>query len=336
MGARLAVLVIVWGLSFSAVAEDLVTLTGQTYSNIVVQRYDRKGIFIEHAGGSTKVLYREILPEMRGYYKKMAMDSTPEMRKPGEKEDPAGTNDLATLSGPIYRNVVVKRIEEHAIQIAHDGGWAKVYFSEIPKSEREKYRTAAVVPDTPPGTNDLVSTDGQVFRDVEILRDEPDGLTFRHAGGVTKLRFPSLPKELREKYGYDYEAARKYQRAVAAEKKRAQEKAEEEALRLAQKQKEAQLSASATGAPISISGVKADEINGSYRIRFVVRNHTGLTQSIRAIPYDAKKTAVMGGKKFSIPPRSDGEPLEIVVPIVKPRRLTVFCGEYQTNRTLRW
>ncbi len=327
----LAALCIIGLLPLGAAGEDLVTVSGQTYSNIVVRRYDRKGIVIRHDGGETRLLYREILPELRGYYKKMALDTTPDVKRPGEKEDPAGTNDLATLSGPIYRNVVVKRIEEHAIQIAHDGGWAKVYFSEIPKAERERYRTAAIVPDTPPGTNDLVATDGQVFRNVEFLKAEPDGLTFRHAGGVTKLRFPSLPPELREKHGYDPEAARTYQRAQAAEKKRAQQEAER------RKQEAAAKAAKPVpGDPISLMKVKADEIQGGYRIRFAVRNHTGQAQSIRVVPYDSRSRAIMGGKKYSIPPRAEEEPVEIVVPISRPKQLTVYCGDFRTNRTLRW
>lgn len=331
MGTRLAVLLVAWSLPFAVMGEDLTTMTGQTYSNIVVRRYDHKGIFIDCDGGGVKIFYREILPELRGYYKKMALDPTPETKKPGEKEDPAGSNDLATLSGPIYRNVVVKKVDEYAITIAHDGGSAKVYFSEIPQADREKYRTASPVPDTPPSTNDLATDDGQVFRNVEILLTEPDGLTFRHAGGVTKLRFPSLSKELKERYGYDYDVARKYQRAQAAEKRRAQAEAEER-----RKQEAARPPAPASTQPIALFEVKADELQGSYRIRFGVRNLTDRTQSIRAIPYDAKKSAVMGGKKFEVPPNPDGERLEILVPIVKPRTLTVYCGAYQTNRTLRW
>ena len=330
MRTRIAFLWAFTAWPLSAGAEDMTTLAGQTYTNIVVERYDQRGLFIRHDGGNAKVGYKEISPELRGYYRKMARDPMSASNPLGEKEEPAGTNDLATLSGPIYRNVVVKRVEEYAVQIVHDGGSAKVYFSEIPKSEREKYRTAAAVPDAPPGTNDLVATDGQIFRNVEILRTEPDGLTFHHDGGVTKLRFPALPEELREKHGYDPAAARKYQRAVADEKERAQEKA---AAREAQKKSKAP----APETPIILSEVQTDQLkDGQYRIRFTVRNPTGRAQSIRAIPYDHKQAAIIGGKKFDIPPDSGGEKLEIVVSIIQPKRLTIYCGDYQTNRTLRW
>ena len=44
----------------------------------------------------------------------------------------------------------------------------------------------------------------------------------------------------------------------------------------------------------------------------------------------------MGGKKFKIQPGANGEQLEVVVPLVQPRELRIYCGEFQTNRILRW
>lgn len=320
----------VWPLAVPA--EDVTTLAGKTYSNVVVQRCDREGLFIRHDGGTNKVPYKEILPELREYYKKLSLVPLLEAKTSGGPEGPAGTNDIATRYGPIYRNVVVKRVEEHAVVIAHDGGAAKVYFTDISdKAVRDKYRTATPSPDDPLESNDLVAIDGQIFRDVKILREEPDGLTFRHAGGASKLRFPSLPKELRKQYGYDPQAAAKYQREVAAAKKRAEE---EEAARRA---KPAAAKKAAAGAPVSLFDVKTDRLKESqYRIRFSIRNHTGASQSIRAIPYNQRQAAIMGGKKFEIPPNAKGEALEILVPIIQPKRLTIYCGDYQTNRTLRW
>ena len=319
------------GVSVAAWGEDMTTQAGRTYTNIVVQRYDSRGIFIHHDGGDDKVLYKDILPELRGYYRKMAQDLMPAMNKPGEKEDPPGDNDLATLSGKIYRDVAVKKVDEFSISIEHDGGTAKVYFSEIPKAQQEKYRTGTpVVPDNPPGSNDLVAADGQIFRNIEILRAEPDGLTFHHAGGLTKLRFPALSKELQKKYEYDPDAAAKYQRAAAAEKRRVQK---EEAARLAQKQAEEK----AAAVPVSVFDIKTDELpNSVYRISFAVKNLSGQLHSIRAIPYDRAMSAIMGGKRFDVPAHSDGERLEIVVPIIQPKQLRVFCDDYQTNCTLRW
>lgn len=317
-------------------AEDLFTTTGETYTNVVVLRYDNKGYFIRHDGGDVKIPYQAVLPELREYYKKLASYLTPEQKGVDETEEPLGPDDLATRSGRIYRDVVVKKVDPYAVYISHVGGGAKVYFSDIPdKAMRDKYRKAeAVVPDLPPGTNDLVAIDGYVFRHVEIRQVEPDGLTFRHDGGVTKLRFAALPEDVRKSYGYDPRAAAKYQREKTEEKKRV---LEEEAIRRALNKFEPQLQAPGVAEPINVFDVKTFlPQKGEYRIRFAVKNLTDQLLIIRAIPYGPKMKALMGGKKFKIQPRSKGEHLEIVVPLVAPQELRIYCGEFQTNRTLRW
>ena len=43
-----------------------------------------------------------------------------------------------------------------------------------------------------------------------------------------------------------------------------------------------------------------------------------------------------GGKRFKLQPRSDGQHLSVAVPLVEPAELRLFCGEFQTNRFLRW
>ena len=67
----------------------------------------------------------------------------------------------------------------------------------------------------PPGSNDLATADGQVYRNVQVWKAEPDGLTLRHDEGLTKLAFPQLPEEWRKRYGYDPESAAAYRRLVA-------------------------------------------------------------------------------------------------------------------------
>ena len=67
----------------------------------------------------------------------------------------------------------------------------------------------------PPGSNDLVTADGRIFRNVQVWKNEPDGVTIHHDEGLTKLEFPLLPEAWQKKYGYDPEAAAAYQRAVA-------------------------------------------------------------------------------------------------------------------------
>ena len=74
---------------------------------------------------------------------------------------------------------------------------------------------AQPVPAAPPGSNDLVAADGRIFRNAQVWKREPDGLTLRHDEGLTKLEFPLLPEDWRKKYGYDPEAAAAYRRLLA-------------------------------------------------------------------------------------------------------------------------
>ena len=188
--------------------EDLTTLQNVTYTNVKVQRHDRQGLFVRHAGGDTKIPFSDLLPELREYYKRMASDLTPEKDPAAAAEPPPGPGDLEVRGGRIYRNVVIRKIESYAVHFDHDGGSAKVYFTDVPdKAARERVRATAPVPIVPPGSNDFITVDGQIFRNVDVLQTEPDGLTFRHAGGVTKRRFVSLPADVRKRYGYDPEAS---------------------------------------------------------------------------------------------------------------------------------
>ena len=335
MNARGAILFALLAGPLASGAEEMLTLTGETYTNVVVLRYDNKGYFIRHDGGDVKIPYKAVLPELREYYKKLASYLTPEQKGLDEQEDPPGPGDLATRSGRIYRDVVVKKVDAYAVYFSHDGGVGKAYFSDIPdKAVREKYRTATpVAPDLPPGTNDLVTNDGYVFRRVEILRVEPDGLNFRHAGGVTKLHFATLPEAVRKQYGYDPKAAAKYQRELAEEKKRQKE---EVAVRRALNKFEPQEDPG-VAEPIRVLDVKTRRLpNGEYQVDFSIENATDQLLVIRAIPYDAKDKALRGGKRFKLQPRSDGQHLSVAVPLVEPAELRLFCGEFQTNRFLRW
>ena len=336
MNARWAFLAVLLAGPLASGAEEMLTLTGETYTNVVVLRYDNKGYFIRHDGGDVKIPYKAVLPELREYYKKLASYLTPEQKGLDEKEEPPGPGDLATRSGRIYRDVVVKKVDAYAVYFSHDGGVGKAYFSDIPDpAMREKYRTATpVAPDLPPGTNDLVTNDGYVFRHVEIRLAEPDGLTFRHDGGVTKLQFASLSEAVRKQHGYDPKAAAKFQRDLAEERKRQKE---DEAVRRALSKFDAQNQVLGVAEPISVSDVKTHRLpNSEFLVDFTVKNFTDQLLLIRAIPYDAKTKALMGGKKFKIRPRSEGVRLEVTVPLVPPHELRIYCGEFQTNRTLRW
>ncbi len=320
--------------ALAARGEDLTTLQNVTYTNVKVRRHDPQGILVQHEGGETKIPYADILPELREYYKRMASDLTP-AKEAAAPEPPPEPNDLAVRGGRIYRNIVIRKIETYAVHFDHDGGTAKVYFTDVPdQAARDRVRTATPVPREPPGSNDFITVDGQIFRNVEVLQTEPDGLTFRHAGGVTKRRFVSLPAELRQRYDYDPQAEKKYLREQSEAKKRAED---EEAVRRALKKFDPQSTPTGVAEPIAVVGVQTRRFgNSEYQVSFTVRNRTDQLLYIRAIPYDDRMKALAGGKKFKVQPRAKGEYLELTVPLAAPSELRVYCGDFQTNLVLRW
>ena len=136
--------------ALTARGEDLTTLRNVTYTNVVVQRHDRQGLFVRQAGGEVQIPFRDLLPELREYYKRMASDLTPEKNPAAAAEPPAGPDDLEVRGGRIYRNVVIRKIESYAVHFDHDGGSAKVYFTDVPdKAARERVRATAPVPISP-------------------------------------------------------------------------------------------------------------------------------------------------------------------------------------------
>jgi len=309
------------GAALAAPAEDMKTLSGTTYSNIVISSYDRDGYAIRHAGGTNLVPYGDVTAELRGYYKGLSLSPVPASRLAGEQQEPAGPNDLETLSGEIYRNVVLKEVAEDAILIAHDTGMARVSFAALPQAVQEKYRAATPAPDPAPGANDLVTAYGQIFRNVEITLEEPDGLTFRHAGGTTKVGFLALPEEVRQKYNYDPVAGWKYARDRAAQKALKELTAEPE---------------SQGPTLVEVANLQAEAMPDSvYRVSFSVKNLTPQARSATATVRDAKRTALIS-RPIEIAANSGSKLLQIEVPTIQPKDLLVVCGAYRTNCVLSW
>ena len=313
------------GSSLAIQAEDMKTLTGQTYSNVVVRSYDREGYFIRHDGGTNLVPYPEVSAELRGHYKALSLAPIPASRLAGEKEAPAGPNDLETLAGQIYRNVILKKVGEDAILIAHDTGMATVSFAAIPRDQHEKYRTAQAVPDPEPGANDLVTAYGQIFRHVEITREEPDGLTFRHDGGVTKVGFPALTEDVRQKYKYDPVAGWQYRRDQAAQKTLAEQ-------------------AAAAAAELQSVGPTVVEVNdlatealpdNSFRVSFTLKNVTDQAQTVAATVRDANRLALLS-RSIDLAPKAATKLMQIDVPGIQPAGLLVVSGTSRTNVVLNW
>jgi hypothetical protein len=68
----------------------------------------------------------------------------------------------------------------------------------------------------PPLPPRIVTTDGKTFESVRLVRAEPDGLVIQFAPaarglGLAKIRFQSLPEDLRQQYGFSADRAKAFE-----------------------------------------------------------------------------------------------------------------------------
>ncbi len=59
---------------------------------------------------------------------------------------------------------------------------------------------------------------GKTYRQCEMVKVHPDGVSFTHANGAAKVLFTDLSKEWRSRLGYNSEAAAAYQKELAAKR----------------------------------------------------------------------------------------------------------------------
>jgi uncharacterized protein YeaO (DUF488 family) len=75
--------------------------------------------------------------------------------------------------------------------------------------------------------DDFKTTDGKEYKNVTVSRVEPDGIVIKFSGGIVKIPFTELSRELQEKYHYDPGAAQKFAAQTAEEMNAANANAEE-------------------------------------------------------------------------------------------------------------
>ena len=63
--------------------------------------------------------------------------------------------------------------------------------------------------------DDVTTLSGATYREVRLVRAEPDGVTWEHATGVVKVDFSDLPEPVRKAYHYDAGKAAAFQAAQA-------------------------------------------------------------------------------------------------------------------------
>ncbi|PYL70082.1 MAG: hypothetical protein DMF22_10235, partial [Verrucomicrobia bacterium] len=75
--------------------------------------------------------------------------------------------------------------------------------------------------------DDFKTVNGKEYKNATLSRVEPDGIVIKFSGGIVKIPFTELSKELQEKYNYNAEAAEKFTAESAEEIKAANAKAAE-------------------------------------------------------------------------------------------------------------
>jgi hypothetical protein len=76
---------------------------------------------------------------------------------------------------------------------------------------------------------DLKTTNGKEYKDAKVTRVEPDGVVITFRGGMVKIYFVELPKDVQRRFGYDSDKLEAQAAAArAAEAKRIEEQKEKE------------------------------------------------------------------------------------------------------------
>src|SRR5262245_34489498 len=64
--------------------------------------------------------------------------------------------------------------------------------------------------------DDIKTNSGKEYKNAAVKRVEPDGLMVKFSGGLVKIPFTELAQELKEKYHYNPEGARRFRAETTA------------------------------------------------------------------------------------------------------------------------
>ena len=82
-----------------------------------------------------------------------------------------------------------------------------------------------------PGKRTVTLKSGKVLEDAYVLDQRPNGVTVGYKDGCTFIRFSDMPKNIQNQFGYDPEAAAKYEKKVEDQQKAKQKAAEKQKAR---------------------------------------------------------------------------------------------------------
>ena len=88
----------------------------------------------------------------------------------------------------------------------------------------------------------ITTLDGRAFHECKIMRVYPNGVSFSHRDGVSKITFADLPENLRREFRYDPKAEAEYQKEQAAVRKTEQERRRQQEIVMQEQLMEARMS----------------------------------------------------------------------------------------------
>lgn len=124
---------------------------------------------------------------------------------------------IETVKGKKYSGVKVTAQTDAGLKIMHDGGVAVIPFTELPAHVLTLIGVQAPPPAEPDVLlpNPLPTPKGE-YKDAELTGVDPDGIRIKHAEGVAKVPFESLPQSLLDVLGpFNADAAAKFRLAEA-------------------------------------------------------------------------------------------------------------------------
>lgn len=107
-------------------------------------------------------------------------------------------------------------LPDGSIKLTHSGGITKHKAVELVKESRDELGIAMQEKRVMDGAADreILEEAGKFYKGVRSARLSPCSISVTHEGGVSKLSWEQMPAEIREKYAYDAEAGRAYQKEM--------------------------------------------------------------------------------------------------------------------------
>ncbi len=122
---------------------------------------------------------------------------------------------FTTIHGREYRNVALVRTVGRTIECMTPSGLQRVPIMHLPEEMRARYADV-LAKHQPPKIGDSISfqcVNGGDFKNVTLVRVEPDGLSVATDAGIHKVRLDLMNEDFRQLFDFDEEAAAEYSRA---------------------------------------------------------------------------------------------------------------------------